>query len=407
MKHSHRGHSLLGGSNAYIWLNCSGSAFLSSTLSAEIPTEASLDGTLTHELGEKSVSALLDYYLNGTEISELPIEDPERRKRVKNYTSAIWAKVLFESITNKAFEVESEVIISEELDMYGFVDFWVVYIDDKGKRCGAIVDLKDGRVHVNAEKSPQLAYYAVALREEMRRIGKDLEYVRGIIYQARSEDEAFKETKFSSSQLDTWKKKFIKAGEEIILHKKYKFKLGTWCKNCKARSKCETYTKHLEKESALKVLDTNSRLLPDIESVPNDVAVRVALMEKEIKSYITLCKSQALSLWRDGKLTNAKVVGTRPRRQFVKEPEAVQELISYLGQHDIAPEDCAVVRLKGIGDIEKLLKPIWGKEASKILEPFVTLTKSNPKLVSIDAPGTEITFDSSVVLLEEEEYETN
>jgi hypothetical protein len=162
------------------------SVVLSRDLPKEPASEAALEGTAAHEVAEIFLTRFLHYKLTG---EDLPWHEttPELEAAAKDYIDVVWKSVLHEAITGKAYGLEDQFTLEAKLGMYGFIDFWAVYIDDRGKRVGVVVDFKYGFVEVEAEKNAQLAFYACAMREELTRAGKNLDYVRGVIFQPKVE----------------------------------------------------------------------------------------------------------------------------------------------------------------------------------------------------------------------------
>lgn len=187
--HADRAHSELGGSGALQWVNCQGSIFLARALPPQEPNESMLLGTEAHELAEMALEDFLNSKIENTDPDiRLHLSDAsdEMKEHIDAYVQFVWKELLEESITGKAYGIETPFVLNEELEMFGTVDFWAVYIDDRGKRVGVICDFKYGYHKVEVEKNPQLAFYACALRKFCQDNNKDLDYVVTAIFQPRA-----------------------------------------------------------------------------------------------------------------------------------------------------------------------------------------------------------------------------
>src|SRR3972149_830527 len=272
--HSDRTHAALGGSTAERWLNCPGSVFYIRDLPKEIPSEAALEGTKAHEYAEVILEGFLSYKLDGVPQDPLLVLNDELFTLGETYKDLVWKNVLQESITDKSYALEDKLVLDKHLEMFGFVDFWAIYIDDHGKKTGVIVDFKSGYTEITVKNNAQLAFYACALREEIVRKGKDLDRVRAIIIQPKVH-EPYKEVNFTAKQLDVWRTKFFKAAEQIFVKKKATFKVGSWCKFCPAQSICSVYAKKLQSELSLKLIEPDEELLPLPDKLTNEQLIAV------------------------------------------------------------------------------------------------------------------------------------
>ena len=357
--HGDRGHATLGGSSALRWTNCPGSVFYIKELPPQATTEAATEGTEAHELAEKVLKNFLDHKVDGVDLMIPAHDDADMLDAAIAYKDAIWTKVLEEMITGKAYGVEDQVTLDKDLEMFGYIDFWAVYIDDHGKRTGVIADFKYGFNKVSVEKNAQLAFYSCALREEMRSHGKDLDRVRAIIFQPRAYGcDPYKETQFTAKQLDEWKKKFYKAANSIFVEKKPTYKVGEWCRFCPAQAVCAKYNKELTAKTALKFADRSIDVLPTPDRLSDEQLVNILRNAEAIESFVSSCKKYAMARHIEGKpLTGMKVVETKGRRKWLDNEEEVIKSLKALGLTEITKE-----KLKGIGDIEKQAKLLPNKD---------------------------------------------
>jgi len=386
-----RSHAILGGSGAERWVNCPGSVFLTKDLPEEPSGPHAIEGTIAHDVAEKELTDWLNHKLEGTTTSRMYAvagANQDMYDFAKEYTDTIWKNVLENSITGKAFGFEDKFTLDAQLGMSGYLDFWVVYIDDRGKRVGVIVDYKYGFNRVEAEKNYQLAFYACAMRKEIRAAGKDLDYVRAVIFQPRIEGESYSETKFTGKQLDKWEETFFKAATQIFVKQKPKFKVGDWCKYCKGKAICPSYKKVMEDKTSLQLVDISEPLTAQVAQIPDDVIRKVLLNKDMIESFLKACSAHVINRHKLGKpIEGLKVVAGSSRRTWVDDTEGVQKDLEGYGVKNAVAEP----KLKGITVIEKELAKLHGKDKAKqILGCHTKLSMPSLCIVSVDDPREPI-----------------
>lgn len=324
-EHKERAHAKLGGSSAERWINCTGSVSLIETLPPTPPTEAALEGTRVHEACEKRLTAFLDAKIHGEDKPFTYDKDPDTAETAENYTAAIWKEVLEQSLTGKAYGIEEEVVLDEQMGMYGFVDFWSIHIDDRARRCLTILDFKNGFHEVEVKNNAQFLFYACAMVDEIRRGGKDLDYVYTCVYQPKAPGNPFKKQGYTIAQVDKWKAKFFKAAKAILTNK-INFKVGDWCYFCNAKGICKAYAKSVEAISPLSLLTPiETAVVPELQSLPDATLTYIALNAGKFIDFIDAAKSTVIA-----KLTNGAtlkgvklVLGKAPARKWIKDEEKI------------------------------------------------------------------------------------
>jgi len=383
MNQENREHAILSPSFMHIGLHCSGAIGLKEKLPSTPAGPAAELGTRLHSEAEKALRLALDIKLQGPskdfKIVSVLKDDEDT---IKGWVNSVWEKCFEQSLTGKAWGLEDKLILSDKFSIYGTADFWLVSTDERAKRYGFIADLKTGRVHVEAEKNPQLAAYACALRKEIREGGKDLDYVRCAIYQPFSEGEKWRETKFTGKQLDVWEKKFFKLAEEVFSGKA-KFKAGNHCKYCPAQAHCETYAKSLSKETSLALLDPSEFKFPEPSRLSDSVVTNIVLHEKALKEFVKACKKLVLEkLYNGDNLPNIKAVEGKPRRKMDEGKAHVIE--TECQKFGIDPYN---KKLKGIGELEKALAlHMAPKESKSVVDSFTVMGQTPISLVPLDDP---------------------
>lgn len=380
-----RPHAILGGSGMYRALNCTGSIFLTKDLPPAPDSEASVEGRIFHDGMEKELREFLSFQETG---KHTPIVHSEEfNAEMSDYAAQgidlLWEKVFEYSVTGKKWGFEEQFWLHKKLQMGGYVDFFMVYIDDHGNRVLVVADWKYGYKHVTAKGNPQLAFYLCAFLEEARKMGKDIDYARAIIFQPRAYGKnAYEEAKFTVKQLDTWREKFFKTAERIFVEKKQIFKVGDWCEWCRANDgHCEAYARHQEKNLSLEMIDVEKIKLPKPRALTMAQRVRIALAATDIAAFVKAVKADVMRSFIDGHDTpGVKVVEGKSHRKWIeKESKVEKHLTKLLRPLDSSPYNA---KFKGITQVEKELKSLYDKdEIGELLSPIVTVSEPPTLLV--------------------------
>lgn len=376
MGHGDRQHARLGGSTAHRWVNCYGSVALSEQVPKTAPSEDALRGTYVHEACEAALQDFLNYKITGeyTDHDWASRFDEEAADIASSYVKVIWEKVLNFSLTGKAWGIEEEVCLDKSLEMWGIVDFWAVYTDEKAQRVLVIVDFKNGFHFVEVAKNAQLLFYAAGMVKEIREGGKDFDSVRTCIYQPRiPSGEPFREATYSIKQLDSSSESYFKAAR-AILEGSGKLKVGSWCDFCPAQAICPAYIKKIEEQSSLALLKADL-LLPKIDTIPDDTLAKLVLSSDAITSFLGEVEKYAILRAKSGNsIKGLKLIDGPTRRTWRDEEEKIAETLVTLGVKNPWNK-----KLIPITQAEK----VTGKEA---LRALVTTTKPTVQLVADSDP---------------------
>jgi hypothetical protein len=322
-------------------MNCTGSVALIESLPVEPSSSYALLGTYAHEVAEAKLKTFLNHKITGEPLSTLTptnsaFDDYDLEKvdmATDLYVKAVWEEVLKSSITGKAYGFEDKFTLNEKLAMWGYLDFWCIYISDKTKRTGVVVDYKNGYTPVSVDKNAQLAFYACALRKFVRDGEKDLDEVRCVIFQPnKAFGKAYSECKYTSKQLDAWEKKFSTAAHKILIEQKAKLKAGAWCEFCRAQAVCTAYSKQMEKSTSLKIIDVESLELPIPETLSDEQLSRLVKYSSELEDYLKAVKNYALQRFQGGKpITGLKMVMGSTKRCWRDNEEEIGEALVSMG----------------------------------------------------------------------------
>lgn len=379
-------HLLLGGSSASRWANCTASVAFCADIAKPV-TPSMLKGTDIHGHAEIGLTGLLLRKLKGTNAnlafnehlqtmlaayergesnfqSKSDIYDAHNMAQA--YRDFIWKEVLNESIADKAFGVEGEFVLSEELGIGGTADFWDYFINDRGLRVLDIVDLKTGYYSVDIEKNHQLVEYGLAARKTFLDNGRGVDLLRTWIFQPNAPDateEGFKMTSYTAKQLDAWQQRLEKAAHKIVVTKKTSFKAGKWCEYCPGKNVCRKYVEDLTRKTDLVLINPKKIKFPPAETLPKKTLAGLVEHGEEVIKYIRDCKKYVMGLCLSGVgFDGYKVVKGRTRRKWIANEEKIVQ-----GLKKLKVKEPFVYKLKPFTQVEKELRPDQRKKLSKYL----------------------------------------
>lgn len=383
MPHDDRHHDELGGSSAHRWIVCWGSVAAARQNPKPEAGPAAAEGTMMHGHCEAATKFKLDYHkLGGNEhawteyLAGAPIS-LEKKERVANYVTFVWEKVFEQSVTQKAWGLETYFTFDKAPNAGGSIDLWVIHTDDHGKKVLSIVDYKNGFGGVLVKNNPQIIFYILCVRQYLRKFGKDIDYALGYVYQPLSEYGLDEEPcKYTKKQLDTWETKFVAAAAHIYGDKVAKFKAGDHCKYCNIEGKCPTQAEYAQKQTALKVITSSRDIqLPNVQLLSDEVLAKLVLNGKILTDFVASAKAQIIERHKAGRpVAGCKVIEGKGKRQWKEDEAAIIAGLKQLGVAEPTRE-----MLKTLSSIEKLI----GKEA---LQEFVEMSDANPKVVPEDHP---------------------
>lgn len=245
--HALRGHALCSASSATRWINCPGSVGLGLEHPQPETSSYAIEGTKAHEAAESVLLA----WIKG-ENKPIKCEDLNMVEHVKTYIDCVKRKSQnFDERPN--IRIETQLILNQQLKMFGTAD---IAMTGKlnGVWHGKIVDLKYGKVKVQAEENPQLGYYAAALWATSN---NPLESVEVTIVQPRIKA-AITSVTYKAIELELWYTLLVRAAEngyrQTLFKSEREFKRGSWCKYCNAKKTCPEFNKLAEPGEGLEFI---------------------------------------------------------------------------------------------------------------------------------------------------------
>ena len=371
INHTERAHALLSASGASRWIACTPSPRLEESFENKSSNFAE-EGTLAHEFAEinlrmltdlitekeyrKAIEPLLAHPLYGGTEMELYLEK-HTDYVLQQFTEA-------ERLTPDAvLLIEKKVDITHLIEE-GFGTCDVIIIADGTME---VIDLKYGMgIRVSAEDNSQLKLYASGALEEYEML-YDIHTVRLTITQPRMD--SISSWEISTEDLIKWGQEVVKpkaleayagAGEQVV---------GEHCHFCRAAPKCKAQLE-LAKATAQKAFtDDEVQLISDEELI--DMYAKIPLIKKWFDKVTDHLYQEAL----DGKKWEGyKLVYGQSHRGWLDEEKATK----ILEEEVYLQEQYLTTKLKGIGDIEKL---VGKKEFPVLLGEVVGFKKTAPSLV--------------------------
>lgn len=372
-----KGHARLGPSGASRWLECPGSVLLVESLPRVGGSSVYADeGTAAHDLGE--LKARLHFgKITGKVYSRLREEwlqkwdrftsEPEWVAEVDRHIDG-YVELIQEEMDR---EPGSVLLLEERVDA-GVPESWgtsdAVII---GPTTITAIDLKYGAgVKVYAPKNPQLRLYGAGALREFGDLLDTIVLVRCIVFQPRMDHTDVEE--ISADDLRGWIASVAIPAAEEALSPGARFSPGdSTCRWCDASGRCPAqsaavFDKPFEEPglmtaeeiaAALGRVDLVKRWLADVEIA----ALKMGYEEEtEIPGY--------------------KVVMSGGVRKIV-DPDGAREALHAVGFPDEKIMNTPEPKIKGIGDLEKLL----GKDDfAAVVAPFVQKGEGRPSLAPID-----------------------
>lgn len=387
--HKERTHSIMGGSRATIFMNCTGYFAAIKGLPAQEPSKYADTGTLFHEMMEIVVHDFLQHKMEGTDpeiryhlLSENRGVDEEMRGHIELCKNLLWEKGLDKYVTGKAFDLETYFSLGKcgDIDIGGPADFWAGYRDKKGLRAGLIVDWKYGFGYVDEKETEQLIHYATSMYQEFKRAGKEFDYIRAAIVQPRAGGETWREVKFTKKELERRTVKVLQIAHDVFVEGKIKYKAGKHCEYCPAKGDCDAHSSYLQKNASLLLADRKKEL-PDPKVLTPEQIANILKYKDEITDFLKECYSLALRRWKEGqKLPGWKVVNGTAKRKWLDEHQEIGLALVKQGLTE-TPFRKVKPELRTITEIEKELKKLHGAEEAKSILANYTEVGALPEIL--------------------------
>lgn len=376
MGHAERDHAILSPSSAKRWINCTPSALLAEEAGSKSSVYAE-EGTLAHEMAEYALTR----YLNGTYdpiIDEgLPIQEAHFQNPLFAVDMADYIRDYCEYVIGEGYEMQkadglSKMFLERKVDItdfapgsFGSVD--VTLVSDKTIH---IIDLKYGAgVKVYADMNEQMLMYALGTLKSLE--ADHIEKIRMTIAQVRLDH--YDTFEMSKEDLLAWAEKVLKPAAKVAIQGGGKQVIGSWCGFCPVKAQCRA-----QRDAILADFDEKPEplLLSDEEIV--DLIGKIDTYKSWIESVNKYVYDRAIQGY---KWEGYKLIAGRTSRVIKDEAKIRQALLN-----EFLEDEVLNIKLKGIGDLEKLLgKKVFSARFGDAIES----RPGAPKLVPESAKGVE------------------
>lgn len=370
-------HALLGPSGAHRWLRCTPSAVLELNF-PDNADAAAAEGTLAHRLCE----LLIRYRLGQVNKALYKKELSDIQSNVLYETSMYdhcdgYAVYVLERYAEAQTTTPGAIIKLEQMfdltqfipEGFGTGDCSIIADDVLD-----VTDFKYGKgVAVSAHENEQLMLYGLGALIAFGFLF-DIRTVRMTIYQPRLNSITHYE--LPAEELIRWGKTFVLPRAKKAFDGKGEYVAGEHCMFCRAKAMCKAnaeYNLEIAKYDFVKAQLLNDDDVADILKIADNVS-----------NWLTAVKDYAYAQALSGKKwPGFKLVEGRSNRVFTDDTKVADTIIK-AGYDE---EDVYNVKLKGMGDLEKLL----GKNKfEKLLNPLIIKPAGKPTLTSSDDERIEL-----------------
>lgn len=376
MGHAERDHAILSPSSAKRWINCTPSALLAEEAGSKSSVYAE-EGTLAHEIAEHALTQYLNGAYDPIIDEELPLKDEHLKNPLFGVDMADYIRSYCEFVISENYEMqkqdgECQMYLERRVDItdfapdsFGSVD--VTLVSDKTIH---IIDLKYGAgVRVSAYANEQMLMYALGTLKSLET--EHIEKIRMTIAQVRLDHyDTFEATR---KELLSWAEEILKPAAKMAIQGGGKQVIGSWCGFCPVKAQCRA-----QRDAILADFDEKPEplLLSDEEIV--DLIDKIDTYKSWIESVNKYVYDRAIQGY---KWEGYKLIAGRTSRVIKDEAKIRQTLLN-----EFLEDEVLNIKLKGIGDLEKLLgKKVFSARFGDAIES----RPGAPKLVPESAKGVE------------------
>ena len=376
MGHAERDHAILSPSSAKRWIHCTPSALLAEAAGSKSSVYAE-EGTLAHEIAEHALTKYLEGEYDPIIDDALPLKNEHLENTLFGIGMADYVRSYCEFVIGEGYEMQKQdggcrMYLERRVDItdfapdsFGSVD--VTLVSDKTIH---IIDLKYGAgVKVYADMNEQMLMYALGTLKSLET--DHIEKIRMTIAQVRLDH--YDTFEMSKGELLDWAEKVLKPAAKMAIQGVGKQVIGSWCGFCPVKAQCRA-----QRDAILADFDEKPEplLLSDEEIV--DLIGKIDTYKSWIESVNKYVYDRAIQ---GHKWEGYKLVAGRSSRVIKDEAKIRQALLN-----EFLEDEVLNIKLKGIGDLEKLLgKKVFSARFGDAIES----RPSAPKLVPESAKGVE------------------
>lgn len=376
MKHSERDHAILSPSSAKRWIHCTPSALLAEAAGSKSSVYAE-EGTLAHEIAEHALTQYLEGIYDPIIDDAIPLKDEHLKNPLFSIDMANYIRDYCDYVIGEGYEMqkqdgECQMFLERKVDItdyapdsFGSVD--VTLVSDKTIH---IIDLKYGAgVKVTADHNEQMMLYALGALKAAA--SKDITNIRMTIAQVRLDH--YDTFEMSKGELLDWAKKVLKPAAKAAIRGEGKQVIGSWCGFCPVKAQCRA-----QRDAILADFDEKPEPLLLSDEEVTDLIGKIDTYKSWIESVNKYVYDRAIQGY---KWEGYKLVAGRSSRVIKDEAKIRQALLN-----EFLEDEVLNIKLKGIGDLEKLLgKKVFSARFGDAIES----RPGAPKLVPESAKGVE------------------
>lgn len=376
MGHAERDHAILSPSSAKRWINCTPSALLAEAAGSKSSVYAE-EGALAHEIAENALTRYLEGVYDPIIDEELPVNDEHIKNPLFSIDMANYIRDYCDYVIGEGYKMQKQdgacqMFLERKVDItdyapdsFGSVD--VTLLSDKTIH---IIDLKYGAgVRVSADMNEQMLMYALGTLKSLE--SDHVEKIRMTIAQVRLDH--YDTFEMSKEDLLAWADKVLKPAAKMAIQGVGKQVIGSWCGFCPVKAQCRA-----QRDAVLADFEEKPEplLLSDEEVV--DLIGKIDTYKSWIESVNKYVYNRAIQ---GHKWEGYKLVAGRSSRVITDEAKIRQALLN-----EFLEDEVLNIKLKGIGDLEKLLgKKVFSARFGDAIES----RPGAPKLVPESAKGVE------------------
>lgn len=350
VNHAERQHALLSASGSERWINCPASPRLEEHLPDE-PSSYAEEGTLAHELAELMLKVdlkkiTMSKYRESMEVlKKHPLYHDDMLDPIMEYVNYVKAQFAeAKRIDPKAF-----ILIETRFDLRNYVEMGFGTSDCIIVRDGnlEVIDLKFGAGKmVSPVNNSQFMYYGLGALEALSAMANRMHNIKLTAVQPRMSN--ISSWDISLEDLRKWGDEVLRPKAAAAYSGEGEQVPGDWCQFCKVRPRCRALH-----DMALEQARRDFDELEDPKLISDEELLTLYKNADFITKFLSDVKALILKEALAGKQWQGyKLVEGKPNRQITDEAKVREILDAELYE----PEDFLNVKLKGLGDLEKLLK---------------------------------------------------
>ena len=376
MGHADRDHAILSPSSAKRWINCTPSALLAEAAGSKSSVYAE-EGTLAHEIAEHALTRYLEGSYDPIIDEELPIKDEHLKNPLFSIDMANYIRDYCDYVIGENYEMQkadglSKMFLERRVDITDHApdSFGSVDVTLETGRTIHIIDLKYGAgVKVFADHNEQMMLYALGALKAAA--SKDITNIRMTIAQVRLDH--YDTFEMSKGELLDWAEKVLKPAAKAAIQGKGKQVIGSWCGFCPVKAQCRA-----QRDAILADFDEKPEPLLLSDEEVTDLIGKIDTYKSWIESVNKYVYDRAIQGY---KWEGYKLVAGRTSRVIKDESKIRQALLN-----EFLEDEVLNIKLKGIGDLEKLLgKKVFSARFGDVVQS----RPGAPKLVPESAKGVE------------------